>query len=197
MAPLRYTWRMLHVIRPLQPMTIDEYLAFEETSGVRHEFVGGDLYAQAGASDAHNRIALNIASRLLGAAGDGPCRVYMSDMKLAIADESVYYPDVMVTCDPNDTDAYVKNNPCLVIEVLSPSTASIDRREKLLAYRRIPALKAYVILFQDEVRAIRHWRDDEGAWWQAEVANEGRVPLPCPRLDLTLAEIYRGIDVTS
>jgi Uma2 family endonuclease len=178
-------------------MTIDEYLAFEETSGVRHEFVGGDLYAQAGASRRHNLIAMNMAALLWNAARDGDCHVFQNDMKLRIADEAIYYPDVMVVCDrADDGDLYV-TNPCLVVEVLSPTTASIDRREKLLAYRRIPALKAYVILFQDEVRAIRHWRDDEGAWWQAEVANEGRVPLPCPRLDLTLADIYRGIDFSS
>lgn len=179
--------------RRLHLLTMDEYLDMERESTVRHEYVGGHLHAFAGASDAHNRIALRVAARLQDAAGDGPCRVYISDMKLQVSEQAVYYPDIFVTCDPTDDDSYVKRNPCLVIEILSPSTASVDRREKLLAYRGLPELKSYIIFFQDEERALTHARDEHGAWWESEVARTGKVVFPCPELEMALEDIYSGI----
>ena len=165
----------------------------EETATVRHEYVGGTIHAMVGATKRHNQIGLNIASRLLGAARGGPCRVYASDVKLRAAEDTVYYPDVMVACEPED-DPLVENYPCLVVEVALPSTESIDRREKMLAYRKIPTLRAYLIVAQDERRVERHWRDESGEWLQGEaVGEEGFVPVPCPETKLTLAEIYEGL----
>jgi len=178
-------------------LTLEEYLELEKTSPVRHEYVGGELHAFAGASERHNRIAGNVYAFLWTAARGGPCRVFMSDMKLQVSEDQVYYPDVFVTCDPNDNDPYVKKNPCLVVEILSPSTESMDRREKLIAYRSLPELEAYVILYQDQKRAIRHVRDEHGAWWRTEVASEGLVTFPFPALELSLSEIYEGIDFSS
>lgn len=178
-------------------LTIDEYLAFEKDSPVRHEYVGGELVAMAGASDRHNRVAGNIYALLWPALRGGPCRIYMSDMKMQISDDQIFYPDVMVTCDPEDNGEYIKKRPCLIIEVLSPSTVSIDRREKLVAYRRIESLQAYIVLYQDQKRAFRHARDEHGTWWPAEVSDKGLVPFPCPELELSLDEIYEGIDFRS
>ncbi len=183
----------LHAATPHPYLSVEEYLRLEEASSVRHEYVGGELYALAGASDRHNRIAMNLAAHLWMAARGGPCRVYGSDMKLRVADDAVYYPDIQVVCDPEDTEEWYKSRPCLVVEVLSPSTEAIDRREKLLAYRRLPSLKAYVVVYRDECRVARHWRDEQGVWWQAEVEGEGRVPFPCPALELSLADIYEGL----
>jgi Uma2 family endonuclease len=174
--------------------TVEDYLCIEEASSTKHEYVGGHLYALAGASERHNSIAMNIAARLWGAAGDGPCRVYGSDMRLRIGDDAVYYPDVQVVCDPRDTEQMYKTSPCVVVEVLSPSTQAIDLREKLLAYRRIENLQAYIIVYRDEMRVLRHYRvdNDHTAWYEAETRREGSVPFPCPAIELTLAEIYRG-----
>jgi Uma2 family endonuclease len=113
-------------------------------------------------------------------------------MRVRIGDDVVYYPDVQVVCDPADTEQMYTTSPCVVVEVLSPSTASIDLREKVLAYRRIESLQAYVIVYRDERRVMRHYRDG-GTWWDAELSGEGIVPFPCPELELTLAEIYRGL----
>jgi Uma2 family endonuclease len=137
---------------------------------------------------------MNIAARLWGAAGDGPCHVYGSDMRLRIGNDAVYYPDVQVVCDPGDAEEMYKIAPCVVVEVLSPSTQPIDRREKLLAYRRIESLQAYIIVYRDEMRVMRHYRDEKGAWFDAQVSGEGNVPFPRPELVLTLAEIYRGLN---
>lgn len=180
-----------------QTLTAEEYLSLEAAASVRHEYVAGVMYVLAGATKRHNRIAGNIFRHLSGAALDGPCRVYMSDVKLRAGDEAYYYPDVMVACGPEGNDPVVEDAPCLVVEVASPSTAVIDRREKLVAYKRIPTLEAYVIVEQDERRVQRHWRDEEGVWWDAEVTGQGQVPLPCPETTLTLDDIYAGVEPSS
>ena len=165
----------------------------EETATLRHEYVGGMIYAMVGATKRHNRMVGNIYAHLLAASRGGPCRVYVETVKLRAAEDTIYYPDVMVTCEPED-DPVVENFPCLIVEVASPSTESIDRREKMLAYRRIPTLRAYLIVAQDERRVERHWRDESGEWRQGEaVGSEGFVPIPCPETKLPLTEIYEGL----
>ncbi|CAN5297771.1 Uma2 family endonuclease [soil metagenome] len=175
-------------------LSVEEYLELEESSTVKHEYVGGMIHALAGASDRHNRIAGNIFAALLGAARGGPCRVYISDMKLQISDV-FYYPDVMVACEPPETEnPTYRSDPCLLVEVVSGSTEATDRREKLLVYRNIPTVRAYLIVEQDQRRIERHFRDDEGAWCRAELMDEGGFPLPCPPdAELSLAEAYEGL----
>jgi Uma2 family endonuclease len=90
------------VRRPL--LSVEEYLRLEETSPVKHEYVGGFIHALAGASKRHNQIALNIASRLRDAVRGGPCRVYIGDVKVRVADDVYYYPDVVVSCGSESTD---------------------------------------------------------------------------------------------
>ena len=181
---------------PHRLLTVEEYLRMEETASVRHEYVGGMVYAMVGATKRRNRLALNIATRLLAATRGGPCRVYSSDVKLRVEDV-FYYPDVMVACGPEgeDEDPLVEVAPCLVVEVASPSTESIDRREKMLAYRKIPMLQAYLIVSQQDRRVERYWRGEDGAWRQGEAAGDGsKVSIPGPDpFELTLAEIYEGL----
>lgn len=181
---------------PQKPLSVEEYLKLEEAATTRHEYVGGKIYTHAGASDRHNRLAGNIFARLWNAARDGPCRIYMSDMKLRVPDDVFYYPNVMVVCDPPDTEnPLFRSDACLVVEITSPGTETIDRREKLLAYRKLPSLKAYLIVDQESLRVERHWRDEAGQWWQAEaVGHESLVPIPCPEIELTLPQIYEGLD---
>ena len=122
-------------------------------------------------------------------------RARKGDMRLRIGDDAVYYPDVQVVCDPADTNQMFTTAPCVVVEVLSPSTSSIDLREKLMAYRRIERLRAYVIVFQDERRVLRHYRAEDDAWFDAlHFADDSRVPFPCPEVDLSLADIYQGVE---
>jgi Uma2 family endonuclease len=182
------------------PMSVVDYLALEEVSPVRHEYIAGHIYALAGATEPHNRIAGNIFGHLWAAARGGTCRVFMSDMKLRIdhgvgqgSESLFYYPDVMVVCDSGDREALYKTRPCLVVEVLSPGTDVIDRREKLFHYKQLSSLRAYVMASQDEPKASYHYRDENGTWWQAEVAGEGTVPFPCLEVTLSLAEIYEGV----
>lgn len=178
---------------PPKVYSIEEYLELEERSEVRHEYVEGVLYALAGGSNRHNRIALNIASLLLGQSRSGPCRVYMSDMRLD-AGTVVYYPDVMVCCKELETEnPTIQRDPCLLVEVLSPSTAAKDRREKLLVYRQIPTLHAYLLVDQDVRHVERHFRDEGGDWQRSDIVNDGSVSIPCLESELTLEDIYEGI----
>lgn len=179
---------------PLLTLTVDEYLESEKASRVRHEYLGGQVYSMAGASEDHNRIALNIASRLLAHTRGGPCRVFMSDMKLRIeAASAFYYPDVFVTCDAEDTEDYFKTRPCLIIEVTSPTTAVIDRREKLLAYKRIDSLREYVLISQEEISVEFYRLDRGGHWWVETLGAEDALKLESVDLEIAVNEIYEDV----
>ncbi len=173
-------------------LSVEDYLEMEKTATVRHEYVAGEVYAMVGVSRRHSRIAGNVFRLLAVAAAGGPCRVHQSDMKLHI-DDVFYYPDVMVACGSEPENPYYEDDPCLVVEVVSPSTESTDRREKLAVYKRIPGLKAYLIVDQDRMRVERHFRDEEGVWLRADLIDEGRFSVPRPEMSLTLAEIYEGL----
>ncbi len=183
----------MNAATPHRLLTVEEYLQLDAESSVRHEYVGGELYAHAGTSERHNLLVVNMTAALRVASRGTNSRTLVSDVKLRAAPDLIYYPDLMVVCDDSDDDPYVKERPCLVVEVLSPSTEGVDRREKLLAYRRIDSLQAYLMVYQDQRRVARQWRDEQGAWWQAEVSGAGIVPVPCPQLTLTLDDIYEGV----
>ncbi len=176
-------------------LTVDEYLAFEERADARHEYVGGEVHAKVGASERHQLIALNIASTLRDAARKFDCRVILGDVKLQASADTIYYPDIMVICDPVDDDPYIKQRPLLLTEVLSPSTAAIDRREKMLAYRRLPSLLCYLVVHQAERRVENHWRETVEAPWGLEMVVDGPVAVPGLDVRITFAEIYEGINV--
>lgn len=165
----------------------------EEAATVRHEYVAGIIHAMVGATKRHNRIIGNIFARLWDAARGGDCRVYTESVKLKVGEDKIYYPDIMVACGPEGDDPLVEDAPCLIVEVASPSTEQIDRREKMIAYRQIPTLKAYLIVAQDSRRVERHWRDEHGEWFQGEATDDNVVPVPCPETKLPLAEIYESL----
>ncbi|HVS78043.1 MAG TPA: Uma2 family endonuclease, partial [Steroidobacteraceae bacterium] len=126
------------------PLTFEEYLELEANSKIRHEYLAGEIFAMCGVTPRHNRIA----SRLHGAFRDhlkgGPCESYMSDVAVKLRmsrDDYAYYPDVMVVCGREKGEDRFFTDPKLIVEVLSPSTASVDRHEKRIAYKRIAALE--------------------------------------------------------
>ena len=179
-------------------MSVEEYFRFDERSPVRHEYVAGEVYAMSGATVRHGVIALNIGAHLLAASGDSACRVVMTDMRVQVADDVYYYPDVVVVCAPVAESDVVVRGPCVVVEVTSPSTARIDRGEKLMAYRAIPSLRAYLIVDHRRRRAERHWRSDlASTWTYDEVVGDGSVVVPCLDAELTLDAIYRGVDLAT
>lgn len=196
---MRYTGCMAERATPHGPLSIEEYRKLEESATVRHEYVAGEVYAMVGATRRHHRICGNIFRRLADAAAGGDCRVSMETVRLEVVGKDTntsvaYYPDVMVACGEEPDDPYIEDAPCLVVEVLSPSSQNTDRREKLMVYRQIPSVEAYLIVHQETRRVERHFRDEEGIWRKADLLEEGRFPAPCPPdAGLTLDGIYEGL----
>jgi len=165
------------------PMSSDAYLAFEraaEASGVKHEYVDGFVYAMAGASRRHAAIVRQLTLALGPAANRQGCDLYTNDVKVRIAEANCYYyPDVVVTCDRGDQDPYVVERPTVIVEVLSPTTASTDRREKLINYRKMPSLTD-ILLVDPETATITHHRRgvEAGDDWAVQVvAGESAIDL--------------------
>lgn len=177
-------------------MTPEEYLALEQASDTRHDYVNGQMYAMVGVKDVHNRIALNIASFLRAALRGSACQVYMSDVKVRVAPANVYYyPDVFVTCDRADTDPYVKSHPCLVVEVLSPNTEGTDRREKLIHYRELPSLREYVLV-GSETRQVEVYRRESDAWTLDTLTEDNETfELQSVGQRMSVSEVYEGVTV--
>ncbi len=144
----------------------EEYLTQEEASPIKHEYIDGQVYAMAGASDAHVTIAGNLFALLRNHVRGSGCRVYMSDMKACIETENIYYyPDVMVTCDARDQEfANYKKYPCLIVEVLSPTTEAFDRGDKFFDYQRLGTLQEYVLIRQNSQRVDCFRCNQEGIW---------------------------------
>lgn len=176
-----------------------EYLEGERLADVRHEYVAGEVFAMTGTSRKHNTIALNLAILLRNALRGRGCGVFMSDLKVRVAAQSsYYYPDVVVTCaasDLADDHTEVLESPCLIVEVLSPSTAGIDRREKRFAYRQLDSLTDYLLVEQDTRRVELHRRTPEG--WTLTVcdAPDDRLALMDGALDLPLTALYEDSGV--
>jgi Uma2 family endonuclease len=179
-------------------MTVDEYLASEELASVRHEYVDGQVFAMTGATRRHNIIAGNIHSLLRAHIKGGPCRVYISDVKVRVETANCfYYPDVMVSCDRFDAKSVFTGNPTLLVEVLSPSTSSIDRREKLTAYKLIASLKEYVIVHQ-KTKRVQIYRKDSSELWHVSDVTAGEdfiiTSIPGSTLTVNIDEIYADVD---
>jgi Uma2 family endonuclease len=175
-------------------LSIEEYLALEAATGLKHEYVLGQVYALAGASENHNRIAANVLAALLPAARAARCRVVGSDQKLQPGNDLYYYPDVQVLCDPTDNDPLIKRRPCVVVEIASDSTEAIDRREKLLVYRDIPSLSLYLIVAQDRREVTIHYRSPTETWLTRQAQANDTIRVGCLHdYELTLEAIYQDV----
>ncbi len=179
--------------RSSQRISVEDYLRGEEESRIRHEYLDGQVYAMVGASDRHGLITLNLGSFLSTLLPDR-CQVFTSDIKLRIAtarQESFYYPDALVSCDPRDREAYFRQHPCLIAEVLSRATERTDRFEKFFSYRELDSLREYLLIAQDHPR-IEIYRRSRG--WEVEVYKEGELLLESLALTLSLGEVYRRVE---
>ncbi len=175
-----------------QSLDFDDYLRWEESSLIKHELIDGRLYAMTGGSAAHGLISANIIRELGSAFKGRPCRVYSSDFKVRVGDNS-FYPDVTVACEKIETGDRYTDAPALLVEVLSPSTAHQDVGYKLHRYRSIPSLRAYLIVSQDEKRIVAHVR--EGQEWTVVTAfYEEDLPIAPFGVVLPLTEVYRGVE---
>ena len=175
-------------------LTADDYLAAETESPVKHEYVDGLVYAMAGASEAHVTVAGNIFALLRGHLRDGPCRVYISDMKLRVEQADAYfYPDVFVTCADSDTPRQqAKAEAQVVIEVLSDRTEGYDRGEKFARYRRLPTLQEYVLIDPRRPSVEVFSRRDDG-WLLRPVPEDGQLTIDSLDFACGLDAVYEDV----
>lgn len=175
-----------------------EYLARENASARKHEYVNGEVIAMAGGSPRHNLISANITGALWARLGDGPCCPMTSDQRVHVPDTGLYtYPDVTVVCgepESHPDDRNTIGNPRVIFEVLSSSTEAHDRGAKFSHYRRSATLAEYVLVSQRE-RLVEHYRrTDDGRWILSEYRGDDPVELPSLGCSLPLHEIYRNAD---
>lgn len=180
---------------PSIPISPEAFLDGEQHSDVKHEYVAGHVYAMVGTSAAHNLIALNLATTLKQHFRGKPCRVFMSDLKVYIRPAEVfYYPDVVVTCDPEDRGigAQYVSHPKLIVEVLSPSTERLDREEKRMRYQSLASLEEYLLVAQQPQYVQIYRRGTRG--WEMETCAEGEtVWLRSGSLDLPISVLYADL----
>lgn len=185
---------MQAVLKPAG-IAVEEYLADELASPIRHEYLGGFVYAMAGETLAHNQIAQNLLVQIRSRIKGGPCRVFISDVRVNLrlhTDEYFYYPDLVVTCDRRDNHPRFVRHPKLIIEVLSESTERVDKREKFFAYTSLPSLQEYTLVAQTarEVTVFRRRNQ-----WKAEISAGAGTALKLESLKarIALAALYEGV----
>jgi Uma2 family endonuclease len=175
-----------------KPMTLAEFLAWEERQPLRHEFDGSRPVAMTGGTRAHATIQANLAIAIGGRLRGGPYRFYGSDLKIRTGDDHIRYPDGFVTCTTGDSTSTVVSDPVVIFEVLSPATAAVDRIVKAREYQATPSVHRYVMLEQDRIGATVYARAGDG-WTHEILIAESMLALPEIGVALPLAELYEGL----
>ena len=176
-------------------MTYEEYIAWESTQEMRHEFCDGEVIAMAGGTRDHNRVSVNFLKTLDNALTDRPCEVYIADVKVQVKPKRKYfYPDVVVTCDERDrTDSLVVSFPCLIIEVLSASTEAYDRGFKFSQYRQFETLQEYVLVQVEQPMVEVFQRNEQGQWVLFEYGLDDRLLLKSVNVEIAVSDLYQQI----
>ena len=179
-------------------MSAEEYLIWEATQEERYEYWNGEVVAMSGATRNHNRVAGNFFKLLDDALGDRSCEVYIVDVKVQVESEQKYfYPDVVVTCDQRDRDPQWVEFPCLIIEVLSPSTEAIDRGKKFAAYRQCPTLQEYVLVQVNQPFVEVFRRNEQGKWVLSEYNLNEILLVESVNVEIAIANLYRQVEFTT
>lgn len=176
-----------------QPMTLAEFLAWEERQELRWEFDGFQPVAMTGGTLAHEIIGGNVRTALQNRLAGGRCRVLGPTLKIEVVGR-IRYPDAFVICTPSSQRSTVVHDPVVVFEVLSESTARTDRFEKLREYGATPSIQRYVMLEQDAIAAVSYVR--KGADLVVEtLAEDDTLRMPEIGIEVPMAEFYIGIDL--
>jgi Uma2 family endonuclease len=181
----------------LNLVSVEDYLASELESPVKHEYLAGVVFAMAGARNTHSRIGINLSGELRSRLRGRPCEPFGSDTKirLRVAGQiRFYYPDASVTCDPNPSGDSLQDEPVVLFEVLSRGTRRIDLGEKKDAYLALPSLHVYVVIEQDSPAAVAFRRSETGFVREVYTGLDAVLPLPEIGTELPLAEIYYRVE---
>ena len=176
-------------------VTPEDYLAGEVESDVRHEYVGGAVYAMAGGRNQHNTVKGNVFSAFHSQLRGKPCRPFDSDTKvrLRLPDQTrFYYPDAQITCHPNPPNDTFQDHPSVIVEVLSASTRRIDEGEKREGYLALPSVEAYLLVESERALVVCLRRGASGFSREVYEGRDAVVPLPEAGITLALRDVYEG-----
>ena len=176
-------------------LTPEAYLAWEETQPERHEFFRGEVFAMTGGRRVHGRVVVNLAREFDIALKGSPCQVFVESMKVQVGEDFILYPDAFITCDKTDLSAErIFTAPTVVIEVLSPSTQAYDRSLKFEVYRRIAALREYILIDPDTWRIDAFRRNEIGQWVLFDMSNAPLLEVPSVGVSVPVAGVFDGVD---
>ncbi|HLO84211.1 MAG TPA: Uma2 family endonuclease [Nostocaceae cyanobacterium] len=178
-------------------LTPQEYLDWEEKQEIKHEYIDGEVFAMTGGTIPHTTIALNLASGLRNHLRGGSCRAFMADAKVGVSENGPFhYPDVMVSCDERDRNA-IKfiQYPCLIVEVLSPSTEAYDRGKKFQNYRQITTLQEYILIDAEKIGLDCFRLNDRGLWELHPYIEGEEVHLTSVDFRFPISLIYEDVQL--
>jgi Uma2 family endonuclease len=178
-----------------QKMTAEEYLEWEAKQEFRYEYVDGEILAMTGGSIPHTKIYLNLYRALYPHLRHRGCEAYVSDVKVQASKNNRYfYPDLVVTCEPDDLKSrdFIEH-PKVIVEVVSPSTASYDRGDKFKYYRQIPSLQEYVLVDSEAISVEVYQRGEGKMWHYYEYANEEAIALKSIEFECPIELLYEGV----
>ncbi|TAE00021.1 MAG: Uma2 family endonuclease [Oscillatoriales cyanobacterium] len=186
---------MIAIPQTPQKMTVEEYLEWEAQQEIRHEYVNGEVFAMTGGTIPHNDIALNFYTALHPHLRSTGCRMNVSDVKLQVSFQSrYYYPDVIVSCDPQDLNSrQFIQNPKIIVEILSPSTSAKDRDEKFTCYLKIPTLQEYILIDSQKIFVERYCRGEGRMWLYYSYTAGEMIALSSIGFDLPIALLYEDV----
>jgi Uma2 family endonuclease len=176
-------------------MSFDDYLVWESQQDIRYEYVNGEVFAMTGGTIPHNDIALNLYRALYAHLRSRDCRVNVSDVKVQVSPKSIYYyPDVIVSCDPQDLNArkFIQK-PKLIVEVLSPGTSAKDRGKKFTYYLTIPSLQEYILIDSETISVERYCRGDGRMWLYYPYQAGDTITLSSIEFEFPIELLYEGI----
>ncbi|WP_017325746.1 Uma2 family endonuclease [Synechococcus sp. PCC 7336] len=176
-------------------MTFAEYLAWEAEQELKYEYVDGQVYAMTGGTLAHSAIAARLCAAIINRIAGKPCQVFSPDAKVCISELGpCFYPDVSVSCDRRDLSAnQFLQHPCLIVEILSPSTEAYDRGKKFAQYRRIETLQEYVLVSSEAIAVEVYRRANSGKWEYIPYGPEDKLQLNSLDLNIPVADLYENV----
>jgi Uma2 family endonuclease len=192
---LKESKKMIASPQNIPIMTVQEYLAWEANQELRYEYIAGEVLAMPGGNILHNDIALNLYRALYPHLQQKGCRVNVADVKVqARANSQYFYPDLVITCHPDDLKARdLIQHPKVIVEVLSPSTESYDRTKKFKHYRQIPSLQDYVLVDSETISVEVYHRSEGKLWLYAQYEAGEAIALTSVEFECPIELIYAGI----
>lgn len=176
-------------------MSIEEYLDLDRRSSeTRYEYIDGYVRMLAGGTPDHAKIAANVIGVLYGVLEGSTCGVYTSDVRVCLSETRYVYPDIAVSCDARDQEQEeMIQYPCLIVEVLSPSTEAYDRGRKLAYYRQCPSIREYVLV-DSQRQTVEVFRREKNTFWTYHAFGPGdEVELASLSVRFPLVKLYRNV----